>query len=61
MRLSANRIRSINRRLARAQGYTWPARDTNHRASFVVPEHIPANVTRIPALKIVAVPRSAAA
>jgi hypothetical protein len=61
MRLSASRIRSINRRLARAQGYTWPARHTSHPASFAVPERLPANVTRIPALKIVAVPRSAAA
>ena len=29
MRLSASRIRSITRRLARAQGLTWPARDKN--------------------------------
>jgi hypothetical protein len=61
MRLSANRIRSINRRLARAQGYTWPARHTSHPASFAVPQHVTANVTRIATLKIVAVPRSAAA
>jgi hypothetical protein len=61
MRLSANRIRSINRRLARAQGYTWPARHTSHPAAFAVPEHIPAIVARIPVLRIVAVPRSAAA
>lgn len=29
MRLSASRIRSINRRLARVQGLTWPARNKN--------------------------------
>lgn len=61
MRLSASRIRSINRRLARAQGYTWPARDTNHPASLTVPGHTTATVTRIPTVKIVAVPRSTAA
>jgi hypothetical protein len=60
MRLSASRIRSINRRLARARGYTWPARDTNHPTVFAVPGQTPAIVARIPVLKIVAVPRSAA-
>jgi hypothetical protein len=61
MRLSASRIRSINRRLARAQGYTWPKRYTNLHASLVGPSHTHHPVSRIPAVKIVAVPRSAAA
>jgi len=61
MRLSASRIRSINRRLARAQGYTWPLRDTNQHASSANPTHTSAPVTRIRAVKILAVPRSAAA
>jgi hypothetical protein len=61
MRLSASRIRSINRRLARAQGYTWPTRDTNVHASLVSPSHTPAPVSPIQAVKIVAIPRSAAA
>jgi hypothetical protein len=61
MRLSASRIRSINRRLARAQGYAWPTRDTNLHASPIGLSHTPAPVIRIPAVKIVAVRRSAAA
>lgn len=61
MRLSASRIRSINRRLARAQGYTWPARDTNHHTSSADLRQTHATVTRIPVVKIVAPPRSAAA
>ena len=61
MRLSASRIRSINRRLARAQGYTWPMRDTNQPTSSANPTHASAPVTRIRAVKILAVPRSAAA
>ena len=61
MRLSASRIRSINRRLARAQGYTWPTRDTNLHTSPVGPSDTSNPVTRIPAVKIVAVPRRAAA
>ncbi|KAA6465337.1 hypothetical protein DYQ86_05185 [Acidobacteria bacterium AB60] len=61
MRLSASRIRSINRRLARAQGYTWPTRDTNLHFTPVGPSRTTAPVTRIPAVKIVALPRSAAA
>ena len=61
MRLSASRIRSINRRLARAQGYTWPTRDTNLHDSLVSPSHTPAPASRIRAVKIVALPKSAAA
>ena len=61
MRLSASRIRSINRRLARAQGLTWPAHERNLRTSSVDPTHTPAQITRIAAVKVIAVPRSAAA
>ena len=61
MRLSASRIRSINRRLARAQGLTWPARAMNRHTSSVDPTQTPASGTRIQAVKIVAVPRTAAA
>lgn len=58
MRLSASRIRSINRRLARAQGYTWTVRHANHLASSAELRHSPAIVTRPPTRKIVAVPRN---
>ena len=61
MRLSASRIRSINRRLARAQGFTWPVRETNQHTAPVGPMHTPAPVTRIAAVKVIAVRRSAAA
>ncbi len=60
MRLSASRIRSINRRLAQVQGLTWPARETSQRISSVGPTHTPAPITRIAAVKVIAVPRSAA-
>jgi hypothetical protein len=61
MRLSASRIRSINRRLAQAQGLTWPARKTGERTSSIASMHSPAPFTRIVAVKVIAVPRSAAA
>jgi hypothetical protein len=61
MRLSASRIRSINRRLAQAQGFTWPARETNQRISSVGPTQTSVPITRIAAVKVIAVPRSAAA
>ena len=61
MRLSASRIRSINRRLARAQGFTWPARETNLRTSPVYPTHTHTPIARIAAVKVIAVPRGAAA
>ena len=61
MRLSASRIRSINRRLAQAQGFTWPARETNQRTSSVGQTHTPVPITRITDVKVIAVPRSAAA
>jgi hypothetical protein len=61
MRLSASRIRSINRRLARAQGFTWPARDMNQRTSSVGTMRTHPKITRIAAVNVIAVPRSAAA
>ena len=61
MRLSASRIRSINRRLARAQGLTWPAREMNQHTTLVGTMRTPAPMTRIAAVKVIAVPRSAAA
>jgi hypothetical protein len=61
MRLSASRIRSINRRLARAQGFAWPARETSQRTSSIGSMHTPVPITRIAAVKVIAVPRSAAA
>ena len=61
MRLSASRIRSINRRLAQAQGFTWPARETNQRTPSVGPTRTPAPVARIAAVKVTVVPRSSAA
>lgn len=61
MRLSASRIRSINRRLARAQGFTWPARDTSQHTPSIAETHTPAPPTRIRTVKIVTVPRTAAA
>ena len=61
MRLSASRIRSINRRLARAQGFTWPAREMNQLSCPVGPTHTPAPITRMAAVKVIAVPRTAAA
>ena len=60
MRLSASRIRSINRRLAQAQGFTWPARETSQHTSSVGPMNIPPPIPRVAAVKIIAVPRSGA-
>jgi hypothetical protein len=61
MRLSASRIRSINRRLARAQGFTWPARDKNCRpmSGGITPPIVSRNVPAI--IKVIAVARDAAA
>ena len=61
MRLSASRIRSINRRLAQAQGLTWPAREINQPTSPAGLTHTAAPITRIAAVKVIAVPRTAAA
>lgn len=61
MRLSASRIRSINRRLARAQGYTWPARDKNYRpmSGATSPVNVSTSMPKI--VKVIAVARRAAA
>ena len=61
MRLSASHIRSINRRLARAQGFTWPARDKNHQpmSGLTSPVAVSRNTPRI--IKIISVPKTAVA
>jgi hypothetical protein len=61
MRLSASRIRSINRRLAQAQGFAWPAHDADRLASFARPTHAPVPLTPNRTVKIVAVQRSVTA
>jgi len=61
MRLSASRIRSINRRLAQVQGFTWPAHDTDRQAPFARPTHASVPLTPIHTVKIVAVQRSVTA
>lgn len=58
MRLSASRIRSINRRLARAQGISRPMHSSNHHVSTSGPVRTSAPVNRIATLKIVVVPRN---
>ena len=60
MRLSASRIRSINRRLARAQGFTWRVHNTNHSASLS--QRLASDATNPrQTVRVVAVPRSTAA
>ncbi len=61
MRLSASRIRSINRRLARVQGFTWPARDKNCQPMSVgiTPPIVSRNMPAI--VKVIAVARNAVA
>ena len=61
MRLSASRIRSINRRLARAQGISRPAHNLNRHISASSTACTSTSLNRITPLKIVAVPRSMAA
>jgi hypothetical protein len=58
MRLSANRIRSINRRLARAQGFTWPTRVKNYQqiSRGTTPVTVSTNMPRI--VKVIAVGRN---
>ena len=60
MRLSANRIRSINRSIARVNGIICGASDKSHR---IPPEDMkPAgSVNRASVVKIVAVPKPATA
>ncbi len=60
MRLSASRIRSINRRLARVQGFAWPAVVNRH--PLVCPQtQAPISKNQSNIVKIVAVPRCTAA
>jgi hypothetical protein len=60
MRLSASRIRSINRAIARVQSSAWSAPARNHRQS--TPNPAPAvSVDAAKFVKIVAAPRSKAA
>lgn len=47
MRLSASRIRSINRRPARAQVLNWPAHITSYRAQSLSSIEAPPPVTRL--------------
>jgi hypothetical protein len=60
MRLSASRIRSINRAITRVQSSAWSASYRNH--SHSTPNSTPAvPVSATKFVKIVAVPRSKAA
>ena len=61
MRLSVSRIRSINRSLARVQGFTWPTHSSNDNASTAGPTHTSVPVKAIRTAKIVAVSRSVTA
>jgi hypothetical protein len=59
MRLSASRIRSINRAIASAQSSAWSASAPNHRhSSNKSTTVLPVSPAKF--VKIVAVPRSAA-
>jgi hypothetical protein len=59
MRLSASRIRSINRAIVRVQSSAWPASAPNRRHSTNNPTPVvPVSVDKF--VKIVAVPRTAA-
>jgi hypothetical protein len=59
MRLSASRIRSINRAIARVQSSAWSAPYRNHCHSTPNPTPaVPVSATKF--VKIVAVPRSSA-
>jgi hypothetical protein len=60
MRLSASRIRSINRAIARAQLSAWPTSARNSRHSTANPSPtVPVSAAKF--VKVVAVPRRAAA
>ena len=60
MRLSASRIRSINRAIARVQSSAWPASTRNSRHSTANPRPtVPVSAAKF--VKVVAVPRSVAA
>ena len=59
MRLSASRIRSINRAIARVQSSAWSASARNHHQSTTNPAPAVA-VNAAKFVKVVAIPRSAA-
>lgn len=61
MRLSASHIRSINRRLARAQGFTWPARDKNHQPMSGGTSRLAVSRNRPRIAKIITVAKTAVA
>ena len=61
MRLSASRIRSINRRLARAQGLTWPACDKNFQPMSGGPTPVTVSRNMPVIVKVITVARNAAA
>lgn len=58
MRLSASRIRSINRAIARVQSSAWSAPDRNRRPSLANPT-LAASVNAAEFVKVVVAPRSA--
>jgi hypothetical protein len=58
MRLSASRIRSINRAIARVQSSAWSAPDRIHHRSLANPT-LAVSVNAAEFVKVVAVPRTA--
>ena len=58
MRLSASRIRSINRAIARVQSSAWSAPDRNPHRTLVNPT-LAVSVKTAEFVKVVVVPRSA--
>jgi hypothetical protein len=60
MRMSPGRIRSINRAIARVQTAAWSAPSKSPRQSTVIPT-LTAAMISAGTVKVVAVPRSAAA
>jgi hypothetical protein len=59
MRLSASRIRSINRAIARAQSSAWSVPDRNPHRSLANPT-LAVSVSAAKFVKVVVIPRSAA-
>lgn len=58
MRLSASRIRSINRAIARVQSSAWSAPDRNRHRSLANPK-LAVSVNAAEFVKVVVVPRTA--
>lgn len=58
MRLSASRIRSINRAIARVQSSAWSVPDRNHHRPLANPT-LAVSVNAVDFVKVVVVPRSA--